>query len=307
MAVPASGHWWTITPNLIGRLRPPSGNDVPWSTIVPDPRPGGRTPQRLAGALGGPATGDLFVLVHGLGGDADSPYMRETASALQASGYATLRMSMRGAGRSDPDFYHAGIANDLVTVLADPSLAAYTRVFVLGFSLGGHVSIHLALLEQRDPRVAAIVAICAPLDLERNVIELDTPGGWIYRRHVLNSLAKIYARVHGQQRRFATIREWDATNVVPRHGFTSPEQYWRSQAAGPRIRTAGVPVLYVASESDPMVPATTVRPHLKRAGSQVDVRWVRVGGHVGFPRTVDLGLPGELGLVPQVISWIAKL
>lgn len=247
------------------------------------------------------------MLVHGLGGDADSPYMRETALTLQAGGFATLRLSMRGAGTSDADFYHAGLASDLVTVLADPTLAAYARVFVLGFSLGGHVSIHLALLDQRDPRVAAIVAICAPLDLERNVIELDTPVGWIYRRHILNGLAKIHAKVHGQARRFATIREWDSMTVVPRYGFDSCEQYWRSQAAGPRLRTAGIPVLYIGSESDPMVPATTVRPHLERAGSHVDVRWVRGGGHVGFPRAVDLGMPGELGLVAQIHSWIAKL
>ncbi len=308
VAVPARGHLWTIAPNLLGRLRPPPRADAPWSTILPDPRPGGDAQQQLTGAIGGPRSGELFVLVHGLGGDADSPYMGASASALQAAGYATLRLSMRGAGRSGPDFYHAGLAGDLVTALADPSVAAYARIYVLGFSLGGHVSIHLSLLAERDPRVAAIVAICAPLDLERNVIELDTPAGWIYRRHVLNNLARLHARVHpGQRRRFATIREWDAETIVPRFGFASPEEYWRSQAAGPRLREAGVPILYVASEADPMVPAVTVRPHLERAGSLVDVRWVRAGGHVGFPRGLDLGLPGELGLINQVLSWVGKL
>lgn len=278
---------------------------MPWSTVVPNPRPGGDPRQILAGALGGPRHGDLFLLVHGLGGDADSPYMRMTASALQARGFATLRMSMRGAGRSGADYYHAGLAGDLVTVLADPTLADYSRIFVLGFSLGGHVSVHLSFLAERDPRVAAIVAICAPLDLERNVIELDTPSGWIYRRHVLDGLAKIHAKIDpGRARRFATIREWDAATIVPRWGFASPEHYWRSQAAGPRLREAGIPILYVGSEGDPMVPAVTVEQHLARAGSAVDIRWVRRGGHVGFPRDIDLGLPGELGLIPQVLTWV---
>ncbi|HLT37521.1 MAG TPA: alpha/beta fold hydrolase, partial [Enhygromyxa sp.] len=207
---------------------------------MPNPRPGGSPNQSLAGALGGPRRGELFVLVHGLGGDADSPYMRMAASALQARGYATLRVSMRGAGQSGADYYHAGLAGDLVTVLADPTLADYSRIFVIGFSLGGHVSVHLSFLAERDARVAAIIAICAPLDLERNVIELDTPSGWIYRRHVLDGLAKIHAKIHpGRTRRFATIREWDAATIVPRWGFESPEQYWRSQAAGPRLREAG--------------------------------------------------------------------
>lgn len=247
------------------------------------------------------------MLVHGLGGEADSPYMRGAASALQAQGFATLRLSMRGAGRSGADYYHAGLASDLVTVLADPSLAGFRRIFVLGFSLGGHVSMHLSFLAERDARVAAIIAICAPLDLERNVIELDTPSGWIYRRHVLNGLAKIHAKLHpGPARRFATIREWDAATIVPRWGFESPEHYWRSQAAGPRLREAQVPILYVGCESDPMVPAVTVMPHLQRAGSMIDIRWVRRGGHVGFPRDIDLGLPGELGLISQVLSWTTR-
>src|SRR5690606_17810234 len=80
--VPVRGHWWTIAPNLLGRLRPQALDDRPWSTIVPDPRPGGDPAQHLAGELGGPASGDLYLLVHGLGGDADSPYMREAAVAL---------------------------------------------------------------------------------------------------------------------------------------------------------------------------------------------------------------------------------
>lgn len=305
--VPARGHWWTIAPNLLGRLRPPTIDDRRWSTIVPDPRPGGDPAQRLAGELGGLTSGDLYLLVHGLGGDADSPYMREAAVALQARGCATLRLSMRGAGHSGPDFYHAGLASDLVTVLADPSLAAYRRIFVIGFSLGGHISVHLSFLASRDPRVRAIIAICAPLDLARNVVELDTPSGWIYRRHILSGLAKIHAKVHpsasARPRRFRTIHEWDVETIVPRWGFESVEQYWRSQAAGPRLREAGIPILFVASEHDPMVPAVTVKPHLERAGSAVDIRWIRRGGHVGFPRDLDLGLPGPLGLIDQVLTW----
>lgn len=289
-------------------MQPRALADRAWSVCLDNPRPGGPATQRLRGELGGPASGDLYLLVHGLGGDADSPYLREAAAALQARGCATLRISMRGAGESDADFYHAGLASDLVTVLADPSLAAYARVFVVGFSLGGHVSMHLSFLAQRDPRLAAIVAICAPLDLARNVERLDAPSGWIYRRHVLNGLAKLHTKVHAgaqdqRPRRFRTLREWDLTNIIPRWGFASAEEYWRSQAAGPRLREAQLPILFLAAEHDPMVPALTLRPHLERAGSAVDIRWIRRGGHVGFPRNMDLGLPGELGLFNQILTW----
>src|SRR5690349_6721057 len=108
----AHGHWWTITADLVGRLRPTQLVEAPWSMTLVDPE-GGEGPRgavRIEGWLGGPRDADLssrpgpdlFVLVHGLGGDADRPYMRHAAATLQARGFATLRYSMRGAGNSSP-------------------------------------------------------------------------------------------------------------------------------------------------------------------------------------------------------------
>ncbi|KIG15013.1 Hydrolase, alpha/beta fold family protein [Enhygromyxa salina] len=290
-------------------MRAPRLDDHPWSMLIDDPEggEGPAGPVRLAGLRGGPNSGDLYLLVHGLGGDAERPYMREAAAAIRALGHASLRVSMRGAGRSSADFYHAGLASDLERVLADPALAGYARVFVLGFSLGGHVSIQLGLRATRDPRIAAVVAICAPLDLARTVELIDQPRAWIYRRHVLDGLAKIHVKVHGRSPRFRSIRQWDMTTVVPRYGFDSVEHYWRSQSAGPQLREVGVPLLFVATTGDPMVPAETLRPYLARAGAGVDVRWARRGGHVGFPANMDLGLPGELGLFNQVLTWCSSV
>jgi predicted alpha/beta-fold hydrolase len=305
----AHGHWWTITPDLLGRVRPKHRDDEPWSITLTEPE-GGEGPSgpvRLAGAIGGPRDAELFVLVHGLSGDADRPYMHEAAATLQARGLATLRLSMRGAGNSAPDIYHAGLGSDLAAVLADPSLARHTRVFVLGFSLGGHVAAHLALRSSKDPRLAGIVAICSPLDLRRNAELLDLPAGWLYRRFVLNKLERTHARIHGHSPRFHTIREWDTATIVPRYGFESVEQYWISQCAGPRLREASVPILFIATEGDPMVPAETLLPQLRRAGSAVDVRWLRRGGHIGFPADTDLGLPGERGLFNQILSWCDRV
>lgn len=303
------GHLWTIVPDLLGRVRPRSLVDQPWSLVVPTPEggPGPSGPVQLTGEYGGPPDVPLFVLVHGLGGDAERPYMIAAAEAVRARGYASLRVSMRGAGRSDPDFYHAGLGSDLAAVLADPRLATHPRVFVLGFSLGGHVAAHLALRPDPDPRLAAVIAICSPLDLGRNVILLDAPSGWIYRRFVLDNLQRSYTRVHGHKPRFRSIRDYDIATIVPRYGFRNVEQYYESQSAGPRLRESNVPVLFVATQADPMVPAETLEPYLRRAGPLIDTRWLRRGGHIGFPRDTDLGLPGERGLFPQVLTWCERL
>lgn len=310
----AHGHWWTIAPSLRGRLFPAQAGGESWSTFVSPKRRDttAAADLRIAGRLcrsarRGADARDLYLIVHGLGGSADQPYMRDAAAAVSAIGQDSLRISMRGAGHSGADFYHAGLDADLDALLADPSLAHYTRVFVMGFSLGGHIAMRLGLPGTRDPRIRAVVAICAPLDLGRNVDLMDEPSGWLYRRYVLDGLEEIHRRVHGHSPRFRKVREWDARVVVPRFGFDDADHYYRSQSVGPRLRELELPTLYVATERDPMVPAKTLEPHLRRAGDRVDVRWLRRGGHVGFPANTDLGMPGKRGLYEQALAWCAKV
>lgn len=301
-------HWWTIVPNLLGRVRPTRVADSPWSTTIEDPE---RGRVRLVGGLSDPhRSSHLVLLVHGLGGDADSPYVREAVGAVHNAGFAALRLSMRGAGSSTPDFYHAGLFSDLAAALRDPSLDRFERISVIGFSLGGHISLHLARAgnhEEQAERLASVVAICSPLDLGPNALVLDAPQTWAYRRHILGGLERIHERSAGRRERFSTIREWDERVVVPRWGFSSADEYWASQSVGPRLRELAVPTLYVGSPGDPIVPGRIARPHLERARDRVEVRWVERGGHVGFPPTADLGMGGELGVMPQVLRWMAKV
>lgn len=292
------GHFWTIAPNLIGRVRVPKLADRPFTLRLPD----GHT---LAGALGNPSAARLAIVVHGLGGDAASPYMFDIAAALQARGWASLRISMRGAGDSSPDFYHAGLWADLAALIAAPALARYESIVVIGCSLGGHVALHLAHRNE-DPRLRAVVAIGSPLDLAPNVDWLDAPHLFVYRRHILGGLERIYAKIHGEAQRFANIREWDARVVVPRWGFESVEHYWASQAIAPNLTELRVPALYVGALGDPMVPALVQQPHLARARDRVEFRWLANAGHVGFPPGVDLGMGGELGVWPQVLRWCER-
>ncbi len=306
--VPVSPHFWTIAPNLLGRLRPTLVDDKPWSVEI---RSSISSSVTLAGALGDPHRASrLLVVVHGLGGDADSPYVRELLGAAHErardeGGWATLRLSMRGAGSSSPDFYHAGLWTDLDHAIADRSLARFESIVVVGCSLGGHIALHLAHTST-NPRLRGVVAICSPLDLAPNAAVLDAPRAFVYRRHILSGLERGYAKIHGRRQRFGSIREWDARVVVPRWGFDSVEQYWASQSIGPRLAELRVPSLYVGATGDPVVPSEIQRPHLERARAKITSRWLTRAGHVGFAPGVDLGMGGQRGIWPQVLSWCER-
>lgn len=308
------GHLWTIAPRVRHRFRPARlPESKPWETVLEDPVMG---PVRLTGKLREVAESEeILVLVHGLGGCTDSHYLYGGVAAAEVAGISCLRVNLRGADRQGEDFYHAGLTADLHAALASRELQRYRRVYVLGYSLGGHLSLKLGT-DAADPRLAAVAAICSPLDLALSQREIDSPPLWIYRRYLLRSLNDIYAAVAARGRlsplplpvakavRIPTIREWDDRVVAPRHGFAGAGDYYARASVAPRLPELRVPALLVNSERDPMVPARAVRAALRSPAPHLQVRWIAGGGHVAFPRGMDVGLGEGMGVDAQVVGWL---
>ena len=301
------GHFWTIAPRLRHGLKPRQVPEPrPWQTTLTDPVAGEVPVTGLLREV--PGSGELLVIVHGLGGSTESHYMLRAAVAAEAAGLSCLRINLRGCDRRSGDFYHAGLTADLHAALASEDLAVYRKIYVLGYSLGGHVVLRLGT-EQGDPRLAAVAAVCAPLDLALSQKEIDAPAVWVYRRYLLSSLNDIYASVAArrplsplplpveQALRIRTIREWDDRIVAPRHGFADAGDYYARASVSPRLPALRVPALLIAAEGDPMVPARAVRAALADRSSPLEVRWLDRGGHVYFP--------GEL-VDAEVIGWLRE-
>jgi predicted alpha/beta-fold hydrolase len=253
-----------------------------------------------------------LVIVHGLGGNAGSHYCARAAWAAARRGWTSLRLSLRGADGSGEDLYHAGLTADLEAALASPALASFKRLFLLGYSLGGHVTLHAGTKAQ-DARLLAVASVCAPLDLARGADVLDAPRSWLYRAHILGGLRSAYqpyaarhpgaacpARVRGAR----TIRTFDSLTVVPRFGFADVGEYYRSQSVAPQLSSLRVPALLAYARHDPVVPVDTVAGHLTAKGIRADVWWIETGGHVGFPPRVAVGGGSAAPLEDQILAWL---
>lgn len=313
-----AGHFWTVTPRLASWLTAPAAPaDRPLRIPFVDPL---RGELALTGRYAEPPGARAIVLVlHGLAGSAESPYARRLAARLHAAGYASLRLDFRGAGGEGADFYHAGLTDDLRTVLAAPEVARFGRVAIAGFSLGGHLALRWAGEEgaRADPRVFGVIAVSSPLDLELGARALDAPGNALYRAYLLRGLRRHAERiererpgtVHGsraERLRVRTIRAWDALVVAPRWGFASAEDYYARASAAPLLHEVRMPAWVVHAEHDPMVPLWTVRDAHRRLPPAVEVTLTRRGGHVGMPGDLDLGRPGGRGLEAQVVDWLRE-
>lgn len=303
------GHYATIAPYLVRRVlpvtHPPTAR---FSVEGRDPELG---PLRLTGRLRALDGDELLVVVHGLGGSARSSYMPLALAAAAQAGVSCLLLNVRGADLSGEDFAHAGLTDDLESVLQSPALTDYRRVYLLGYSMGGHVALRYAS-EASNARLAGTAAVCSPLDLAATVEAFDRPCN-IYRRYVLGGLSAIYEACYRrrggpvtpeQARRIRKIRTWDERVVAPRFGFKDADDYYARASVGPRLGSLLGRSLYVGALADPMVPRATVEPALGLASAALEVHWERRGGHMGFDAHFDLGQAAPRGLEHQVLAWL---
>ena len=310
------GHYWTYAGFVLSQLRPPAPLDDVEVSIDASAEEG--RPIALHARFTDRAESDTCVLVlHGLGGDLDSRYVQLATHAARARGTSVLRLDFRGADLSGADVYHAGFADDVRAALASPLLARFTRIEIIGYSMGGHISLTYGASQDRDPRVAAIAAVCAPLDLAHGVRAIQRPDRRPYQFHVLRALKTAYRAVEVRATRegraiphpadvvdrAATIRDWDALVVCPRFGFRDPEHYYEACSAGPKLASIEVPTLLAIAEADPMVPLPTLQPWVERTSASVTAWRYERGGHVAFPAGAR---QGETTVEQEIVAWLAE-
>lgn len=305
------GHYWTLAPRIAHGVRPETAPEArAWATLVQDPVAG---PVRLTGLYRNRGGGSaLLVVVHGLGGTVSSYYACRAARAAEAAGLSCLRFNLRGAARDGEDFYHAGLVEDLEAVLSSAEAKDHPEIFVLGYSLGGHLALRYGCLRP-DPRVRALAAVSSPLDLSACADWIDRPGAFLYRKYLLRSLFEMYERTAARRphllppepvQGIRTIRAFDEAVVAPRHGFSGAADYYARASAGPLLGNLGRPALLLLSPHDPMVPAGSAEPWLKKASPLLTVRWTSRGGHVGMPPDLQIGVSAPPGAEHQAVGWL---
>ncbi len=306
------GHLRTIGPavtqKLIPQRCPPAKS---WRKRIPNERGEAIIHSGLFADV--PDSRKLVILLHGMGGTVDRGYCVEAAVAARRVNLPCLRLALRGADGLGRDMHHAGFTDDLQSILELREFDRFEKVALVGYSLGGHVSLSAAV-EEIDERLMAVAALCPPLDLRACQEAIDAPRAWLYRQYLLRALKQTYPAIaRGGQvmvpptriDEVSTLREWDALTVVPRFGFDDVDHYYATQSVGPKLATMETAALVVSSPADPMIPADSLRGALGRASQSVAVRWVRDGGHVFFPPRVDLGFGERLGVENQVMAWVA--
>ncbi len=268
------------------RLRPTSVKlPEPELRLVPMPDASG---DRLAVLIHETGSAQpVVMLVHGLGGSAESDYVRLLTAGLLEAGFPVARVDLRGAGASgqySSGMYHGGKTGDLAAVVA--SLDRPTAV--VGFSLGGNATIKL--LGEQTPGVVAGVAVSAPLDLAVGVEHLHHMAGGAYERFLLRKLRKEAlrpgARYTPEERAgilaARSMVEFDNAVTAPRHGWRDAAQYYDVNSSIRYLDTVEVPLLVLHAKDDPMVPWGPYEAVDWKSLPTTELVATEHGGHVGF-------------------------
>ena len=239
---------------------------------------------------------DVALVAHGLEGSADRAYIRGMTRALAARGWSVCAWNMRGCS-GEPNrtlgAYHSGSSHDLDAVVAHALAGGAERVALVGFSLGGNVTLKW-LGEQGadvDARVVGAVALSVPVDLASSADVMEHWSRRLYMRRFLRSLehkvaekATRYADAPSARavRQMTTFREFDGHFTAPVHGFADAQDYWRRASSLPLLGDIRVPTLLVQAQDDPFLSRACFPVETARSSGWLRLLAPRFGGHVGF-------------------------
>ena len=252
----------------------------------------------------------LVLVLHGLTGSSNSPYVAGIQKALGARGWASVALNWRGCSGEPnrlPRAYHSGDSEEINWILQRLKHDCPQRpLYAAGVSLGGNVL--LKWLGERGTEATRLLegaaAVSAPVDLAACGHHLGRGFNRVYSRHFLSTLkptaAAMLERFPGlfdarRLRAAATVYDFDDVVTGPVHGFAGAEDYWRRASSKPWLPAIALPTLMLNAQNDPFMPAQAL-PRADEVSAQVRLEFPREGGHVGF---VSGSFPGKLDWLPQ--------
>ena len=254
------------------------------------------------------ATPTVFIL-HGLESNSDSMLAKEMAHVItsECNMHCTC-VNFRGCTgtpNDTPGAYHLGFTDDLQLYLdrrREKNGDTTEPIYLAGFSLGANAILkclgELGADATARYNIQGGVALCAPLDQERNARALARPG--INRIVYTNMLLKtMKSKAQDQLARFCdndpstslfdypramaaeTITEFDDAFIAPIYGYKDCWDYYRKTSSIHFVENITVPTLILNAKDDPFMDPEVA---YEDTSGVVPVRMVSMphGGHLGF-------------------------
>ena len=235
----------------------------------------------------------LIILSHGLEGDTSRQYITGMVKNFNIQGFDCIAWNFRscsGELNQTKRFYHSGATDDLETIIKFSLSKGYQKIYLVGFSLGGNLT--LKYLGERGqnlyPEIQKAITFSVPLHLSSSSKKI----GWLYTKRFNTSLIK---KILEKSQRFPefqidtsniakikTLKDFDDAYTSQLHGFIDAEDYYEHNSSLYFLDNINIPTLIINAQNDPFLseecfPFEKIK-HLQKVYFQAP----KMGGHCGF-------------------------
>ena len=238
-----------------------------------------------------------IVVWHGIEGSTGSNYMQAIAEKGFHAGFNVIRVNFRNCGGTEHltnTIYHGGLSADLGAVVKELLEKDHiSRMFLVGFSLGGNLVLKLAG-EYGDNPPAGVLGVCAvspSVDLNASAEMILKRSNWIYHRDFVRRLKQ---RIRTNHRLYPdrydisgldtvrTLREFDDRYTAVAHGFADAADYYNRSSSLRVVDRIRIPTLIIHAGDDPFIPFAPLQDPLVTNNPYILLLGPQRGGHVAF-------------------------
>ena len=252
----------------------------------------------------------VVVLLHGLEGHGQRPYITGSAKIFNQHGYDACAVNFRGcSGETNKLFrsYHSGATEDLDAILNHViALDKYSQIIIKGFSLGGNLTLkYLGEGRKIHKQVKAAVAVSVPCDLHDSLLQLLKPKNILYAKRFRNHLvAKLWAKNEKfpdliskeEIRAIKTLKDFDDIYTSKAHGFEDAIDYYTQCSSKQFLAAINTPTLIINAKDDSFLGQACYPVEEVNANDQISMKMPAYGGHVGFYEADNISYTEKLAV-----------
>ncbi len=241
-------------------------------------------------------TRKVVILLHGLEGNAQRPYMTGSANTFNKAGFDACAINLRGcSGEINRLYrsYHSGATEDLAAVVHHIlKTKKYFEIFIKGFSLGGNLALKYLGEGNGVPKeVKAVVGISVPCSLHSSLVELLKPKNVLYaQRFKKHLIKKLRSKQHVFPHKISdtdikgikTLKDFDDIYTSNAHGFRDALDYYQQCSCLQFLPNINIPALIINAQNDSFL-GTECYPFKEvEDNKNLHLEVPNYGGHVGF-------------------------
>jgi len=244
----------------------------------------------------------LVIILHGLEGNAQRPYMLGAAKGFNDNAIDAVCMNFRGcSGEANLKFksYHSGETKDLSEVINHIVASKdYDEIYINGFSLGGNVALMYLGEGNRIPeQIKGAVAVSVPCFLDGSSKELhrikNKPYAIRFLRHLINRLKqkqKAFPDLITKQdiRSIKTLKDFDEVYTSKAHGFSDASEYYKKSSSLQVLEQIKIPTLIINATNDSFLSSECYPIEAAETNENLHLEMPKFGGHVGFYAATNL-------------------